>query len=370
MALSTGSRVTLGVIVLLVAGVLAALGWANSQIDGSDGPEAGQEVAFQVELGTSLPDLAAQLEADGVIRNATAFRAVARVDGFYETLEAGDYELETGMAADEVIAVFRAGARRAEEQQFRVEEGLSQVLTIERIAEQFVDINEQDLRDVLDARLEAGANVEGVLQLPENLPEVSELGPDVRYPFEGLLFPETYRVAAEASAQDLLQRMVDQLVGNLDGLTDEQLAFLDERGLTVYDAMTIASLIERETRVDSERAMVASVIYNRLEVGMALQIDATVLYALGEWKSRVLTADTEFDSPYNTYVVNGLPPTPISGFGRASLEAALAPADTDFRFYVLKPSCDGSHEFAEDLDGHNRNVAEFRAAGNCLDGVG
>ena len=367
MALSTGSKVFLGVIVLLVGGVLGVLSWANDQIGGEEGPEAGQAVPYVVEVGTPLPQIASDLEEAGVIRNATAFRVVARSDGFYEDLQAGDYELETGMSADEVIATFRAGPSRAEELQFTVEEGLSQVLVLERLAEQFEEFEVADFEAVLDARLDAGGNAEGVLQIPEQLPEVSELGPDVRYPFEGLLFPETYRVARDAGPQQILQRMVNQLDRQLRELTAADLEQLEARGLTVYEAMTIASLIERETRVDDERAIVSSVIENRLADGMALQIDATVLYALGEWRERVLTADTEFDSPYNTYVTDGLPPTPISGFGEASFQAALDPADTPFRYYVLTPECDGTHVFAEDLDGHNANVAEFRAAGNCLE---
>lgn len=368
MALSTGSKVFLGVLVLGVGGVLGALSWANDQISAEDGPESGQAVPYVIEVGTPLPEIAGELEEAGVIRNATAFRVVARSDGFYEDLQAGDYELETGMAADEVIAVFRAGPTRAQEVEFTVEEGLSQVLTLERLDEQFEDYALEDFQAVLDERIDAGANGEGLLRIPEQLPEVSELGPDVRYPFEGLLFPETYRVTRDATPQRILQRMVNQLEQQLEAVTAEQLEALEARDLSLYDAMTIASLIERETRVDDERPVVSSVIENRLEDGMRLQIDATVLYALGEWRERVLTADTEFDSPYNTYVTDGLPPTPISGFGEASFAAALAPDDSPFRFYVLTPECDGTHAFAEDLDGHNANVAEFRAAGNCLEG--
>lgn len=365
MQLSTGSKVFLGVLALLVVGVLGFLQWANAQLEPEEGVPT-EPVTFQVDLGIGRSELAQQLEDANVIRNATSFDLYARQDGFFSTLAAGTYQLETNMSADEVIAVFRAGPEGPDEAEFRVEEGLSQVLTLERIAEQFDDIEVADLEAVLAARLDAGENAGGVLQIPDILPDPSTLGPEVRYPFEGLLFPETYRVSADAGPQEILQRMVNQLAGELDLLSPDERAFLEERGLTVYDAMTIASLIERETRVDSEREIVSSVIHNRLQDGMALQIDATVLYALGQWKERVLTADTEVESPYNTYQVAGLPPTPISGFGAASLAAALNPADTDFRYYVLTPECDGSHVFAETLDGHNANVAEFRAAGNCL----
>ncbi len=365
MQLSTGSKAFLGVLALLIVGVLGFLQWANAQLEPEEGLPT-EPVTFEVDLGVGRSELAQQLEDAGVIRNATSFDLYARQDGFFSTLEAGTYQLETNMSADEVVAVFRAGPEGPDEVDFRVEEGLSQVLTLERIAEQFDDIDVADLEAVLAARLDAGENAEGVLRIPAGLPDPSGLGPEVRYPFEGLLFPETYRVTAGAGAQEVLQRTIDQLAGELELVSPEERAFLEERGLTLYDAMTIASLIERETRVDSERELVASVIYNRLDAGMPLQIDATVLYALGQWKERVLNADTEVESPYNTYQVQGLPPTPISGFGSASLTAALNPAETDFVYYVLTPECDGSHVFAQTLDGHNANVAEFRAAGNCL----
>jgi UPF0755 protein len=363
---SRGSWAFLVILVVVAGGVLFGVRWANDQLQAEAGPDAGQPVAFQVELGTSLPQLASDLEDDGVIRNATAFRVVARADGFYESLRAGDYELETGMATDQVITVLRAGPQGAEEVEFTVEEGLTVDQTLTRLVEQFPQYTADDFRAELTARLDAGGPGENVLSVPGVLPEVSEFGAEVRDPWEGLLFPQTYRVVAEASPRAILQRMLDQLTNELDRITPEQRDGIEARGLELYEALVAASLIERETQVDDERAIVSSVIENRLEIGQALQIDATVLYAIDEQKDRVLIADTEVDSPYNTYSVQGLPPTPISGFGRASLEAALSPDDTPFFYYVLTPECDGRHVFAETLAGHNSNVAAFRAADNCL----
>ncbi len=361
MELSRGSKVFLVVLALLSMAAFGGLRWANSQLEAEpDGPQ--EPVSFEVERGVGRSELSEQLEAAGVVRRASSFDLYARSDGFYSTLAAGTYELTTNMAAEDVVAVFRAGPKKAPETSFRVEEGLSQVLTLERIAEQFDDITVADLESVLAAQLDGQAP----LVLPEGLPDPAGFGPEVRYPFEGLLFPETYNVPAGANAVTVLQRMVTQLDRQLQLISDDERTALAERGLDVYDAMVIASLVERETRVDSERETVASVIYNRIDAGMRLQIDATVLYALGQWKERVLNEDTNVDSPYNTYGVDGLPPTPISGFGAASLQAALNPATTTHTYYVLTPECDGQHVFAATLAEHNRNVAEFRAAGNCL----
>ena len=361
MELSNGSKVFLVLIVLAVGGVLFFLNATSANL-AADPDLPSEPVTFEVPLGISRAELADKLEAEGIIRDARSFELFARSDGFYSSLRSGRYEMMTNMSADEVAEVFRAGPPEADQVTFTVEEGLSQVLTLERIAAQFEGISEADLQAVLDARLAAGPGGEG-LTLPEGTADPSSI--DVDYPFEGFLFPQTYNVRAEADAEAVLQRMVDQLSQELAGVTDDQRASLEERGLTLYDAMVVASLIERETRVDDERAVVASVIYNRLDEGMPLQIDATVLYALGEWKARVLFEDTEVESPYNTYQVQGLPPTPISGFGSASFAAALEPDDTTFRYYVLTPACDGNHVFAETLDEHNANVAEFRAADNC-----
>jgi UPF0755 protein len=175
--------------------------------------------------------------------------------------------------------------------------------------------------------------------------------------WEGLLFPDTYEFASSAEPVDILQRLastMEQRVGSIDWAT------LETAGMTPYDGLKIASLIESEAQLDEERPTVSSVIHNRLNMGMKLDIDATVLYALGTDDPALF--DREVDSPYNTYLVNGLPPTPISSPGRASLEAAAAPAQTDFLFYVLS-DLEGHHAFAATLEEHNANVEASREAG-------
>ena len=147
---------------------------------------------------------------------------------------------------------------------------------------------------------------------------------------------------------------MEQRVGSIDWAT------LEAAGMTPYDGLKIASLIESEAQLDEERPTVSSVIHNRLNMGMKLDIDATVLYALGT--DDPAQFDREVDSPYNTYLVNGLPPTPISTPSRASLEAAAAPAQTDFLYYVLS-DLEGHHAFAATLDEHNANVAQSREDG-------
>lgn len=370
MALSTGSKVFLAIIVVVLAVVGGALWYVNDQLSGE--PGEGDPVALEVESGDSVAAISERLVEMGVIKNALAFRLIARNSDVAANLRPGTYDLATGMSVDEAIAAMEGGPTQEvvrEVLKFGFPEGLALPLTLEAIAEDIESMDVSDLEAVLQERLDAGENAEGLLQLPDWYPALDSIdvsgAPEPMPMFEGLLFPQTYEVFAEVGAVGVLQRTVDQLVQVMDSIPDEQVAALEDRGLTRYDAMIVASLIERETRVDAERPTVASVIYNRLEEGQPLQIDATVLFALGQWQEIVLTEDTDIDSRWNTYNVQGLPPTPISGFGRASLEAAFNPEDTDFFYYVVSPECDGSHNFASTLDEHNRNVQAYRDAGRC-----
>jgi UPF0755 protein len=177
---------------------------------------------------------------------------------------------------------------------------------------------------------------------------------------EGYLFPETYTVPRRTSAARLVRLMAEQFTRTLTpDLRDAAAA----RGLTVRQLVTLASLVEKETAQPPERPIVASVYSNRLKIGMGLQCDPTVIYALmraGKYSGNLRRDDLAFDSPYNTYRYRGLPPGPIAAPGRSSLEAAARPAETEFLYFVSRN--DGSHEFARTLAEHNRNVQKFQVA--------
>lgn len=348
MALSRGSKIfiVIGVVVvLLVGGGLYYVSWLLGGEPGS-----GEPVAVQVSSGATAATVGDLLQEEGVVRSALAFRLVARSRDLDDSLQAGTYDLETGMSVDEAIDALLGGPLARDTFRFTVQEGLTVEQTLARLAEQS-PYSVEEYRAVLD---------EGELSLPDWVPALDEFGPDVREPYEGLLFPETYEMFAEATPQDVLQRMIDQLGRVVDTIPEEQVEAKADVGYELYDGLIAASLIERETQVDEERPVVAGVIANRLEDGMPLQIDATCLYAIGEHRERVLQADCEVESPYNTYLVKGLPPTPISGVGAASIRAFFAPEETDFLYYVLSADCSGRHEFSRTLDEHNQKVAEFR----------
>lgn len=356
-SLSTGSRrflATLAVLVLLAVGGAVVL----PRVLSGSGPEAGLPVEYVVAKGATVRAVGEDLEALGVIDSALRFRIAADGAGLATVLRPGRFALVTGMDIDAAIAALAAGPLEEElaaGQRFTVREGLTVAETLVDLDAAFDDLTAEDFRAVLDARL-AGPG-EGLLVLPDWAPEPSAPPAGVTEPYEGLLWPQTYEVRVGATAQEVLQTMLDQLAREMDEVLASAGGDADP-----WRLLTVASLVERETRVDAERPVVAGVIANRLADGMRLEIDATLSYAKGDLSAVPLDVDRDIDSPYNTYRVAGLPPGPISGVGRASLAAAAAPAATDAYFYVLDPACDGTHRFAATFAEHQRNVTAFRAA--------
>jgi UPF0755 protein len=186
---------------------------------------------------------------------------------------------------------------------------------------------------------------------------VSAVDPDAK-DLEGYLFPDTYKLPRSTTAELLVGRMIAAFMKTL---TPELMDKAEARGLNVRQLVTLASIVEKETGNPDERPLVAAVYANRLKIGMGLQCDPTVIYALeraGRYNGNLTRDDLQFDSPYNTYRYAGLPPGPIASPGRASLEAAASPADVPYLYFVSKN--DGSHAFAATLDEHNRNVQQYQ----------
>lgn len=311
----------------------------------SDSPvdvEPGVEVTVEIPTGSSGQDIGAILAAQGVVRSALEFEVAVRNSEAAERLQAGTYQLFTLMDPAEVVAALVAGPA-PDIYRVTVIEGL-------RVGEMLGSLAESTPHSYseYEAALLSGEVSTSLREFSEE-PQLQE--------WEGLLFPDTYEFATSATPAAILQRMtstMEQRVGSIDWTAWESL------GYTIYQGITLASLIETEVLLDVERPVVSSVIHNRLELGMKLDIDATVLYALGT--RDIAEFDREFDSPYNTYVVAGLPPTPIAAPGEASLQAAAAPADTEYLYYVLS-DLDGNHAFATTLEEHNQNVQRAREAG-------
>jgi UPF0755 protein len=339
MALSTGSKGFLVVLLLLTFGVGGGVALLGGAPRGADGPAEGETVVFEVPEGAGASQVADDLEAAGVIRSATAFRLAARFDDRANQLRPGTYELTVGMGTDEIMEALSTAPEPAETFRVTIPEGYTVSQTLERIAE----AGPHHVQ-TLEAALAAVA-------LPDWVP-VADL-PEGAQELEGLLFPDTYEFLVTADAQEVVSKLVEQTDIVLGQITPPA-------GMTRYDVLIIASLIEREARVREEQAVISSVIHNRLARPMRLQIDATVQYARGEHTDRVLFEDLEIDSAWNTYEVDGLPPTPIAGAGRSAIAAAAEPQQTGYLYYVVDDLETGTHAFATTQAEHEANVAEYR----------
>ena len=359
-------RAVLVIGVLLAAATVVALWPAGDENAQRDPADLGVPVVYEVRSGQSVRSVGDELAELEVIGSSLRFRRLAEDAGLASLLRPGRFGLATGMTVEEAIAVLAAGPSEGLQRptvRVQVIEGLMLSDTLETIASQHPEIT----RDALEAVIAATrTGTEGGLALPEWWPDVAD-APDGVELLEGLLWPETYDIFLDETPRGVLQRFVNQTVSEMARIADRDIEVLGVNR-SRHDLMIIASLIERETQVDAERALVSGVIHGRLTDGMRLQIEATLSYAKGDLRAISLAADRELESPYNTYRIPALPPGPISGVGRASLLAAAQPDETDFRFYVLAPECDGRHVFSVSFAEHSRNVNAFfaaRDAGAC-----
>lgn len=338
-----GNAVAKVLAVMLVLGLAAAAaGFVMWQRQVDPPGEPGAEVSVTVPQGASGTRIAALLEQAGVIADARFFRLYLRLNGG-AAFKPGDYVLRKNDSFAALTSTLEKGPLIVY-QRVTVQEGLVLGQILDRLA-QLPDRSRAEFERLMNS---------GQIR--------SNFQPAGTASLEGFLYPETYQFEAKDDEAAVLNRLVAQFDSVAAQLDVENKAAA--RNLTPYQVFVLASLIERETRFDEERPQVARVIYNRLQRGMPLQIDATVIYALGEsgTKTRVLLRDLEVDSPYNTYKVRGLPPGPISNFGRASLEAALNPADGPWLYYVVTEK-DGRHSFATTGAEHQANIRKAERNG-------
>lgn len=334
--------VVLVVLALLVVGLGAAGLWVQRQIDPPGGP--GEVVSIEIPQGSTSDDIGNLLAESGVIESDFIWGWYLRINGG-GPFQAGYYELPTNSAIGDVIKVLDGGPVPPDERSFTIPEGLTTDEIVARLADPEVGLG-------LDAAV--------MQQLLDSGQVRSAVQPADQPSNEGILFPETYRVGLEADEAAVLQLLVGQLDATM---TDLNVASAQERfNLTPYEILIVASLIEEETKIPEERPMVARVIYNRLREGIPLGIDATSRYEAELAGRDRGSIDFESDSPYNTRRNQGLPPTPIASPGRASIEAALNPAEGPWIFYVLEDA-EGNHFFTESNSEFLQAKARCRDAG-------
>lgn len=308
-------------VILLATGAIGAYRWATD----ASGPT--RPVALQIPKGATASEVAEILEGAEVVRSGLAFRIAARLRGLTADIQAGRYELTTNMSVTEVLDALDRGPLVEDVVSVTFPEGL-ELPEVAQVAAENLGFDAQGFVKQANG---------GRYTLPPYLPEGSET-------VEGFLFPKTYDFALDSTPSQVIARLLGQFETEVRSLPWDNAKVL---GLTPYEVVIVASMIEREARVPGDRAKVSAVIHNRLDEGMLLQIDATVQYALpGE--NRTLTFDDlEYESPYNTYLHEGLPPTPVASPGLASLRAALKPADEAYLYYFVVDEETGAHRFYE-----------------------
>jgi UPF0755 protein len=330
-----GLVILLSLLLLLVA-IAGAAGLYYNWATGASGPR--QKVELTIPTGATGADVADLLAERDVIRSTFAFNLIARLRGFGGGFQAGKYDsLTTNMTVSEALDALRQGPF-VETVSASFPEGYRLQEIADRAAEQLG----------ISATAFKRAARSGDYSIPPYLPEGTES-------VEGFLFPNTYDFLTDVDAKGVIERLLEEFDRQARTLPWDQAETL---GVSPYEVVTIASMIEREARVPEDRAKIARVIYNRLKEGMALEIDATVQYALGDWEP-ILITDREVDHPYNTYRNPGLPPGPIASPGRASLEAALAPADGPWIYYVVIDA-EGHHAFTDSYQEFLRLVDQYQ----------
>jgi len=316
---------------LVVAVALAACGPSPSP--------SGPRVQVTIPEGGSLAAITDSLQVHGVITHPRWFRLLARLRGIDRSLQAGRYEFASPSPTGRVLDALFRGRRVL--LRFTVPEGAS--LT------QVYRLTENRLGHAADS-LRAAAH-DPTLLADFGIPATTA---------EGYLWPDTYTLDSTETPRELMRLMLTAFAEAWDPAWNP---VLDTVGLTRHQVVTLASIIEGEARVEEERPVIAAVYWNRLRLGMPLQADPTVQYAIelatGERKTRLYEKDYAFESPYNTYRTAGLPPGPINSPGRASLAAVLHPADVPWLYFVAQP--DGSHAFSRTYAEHLRSIRRIRA---------
>ncbi len=328
--MGAGKRILIALVAILVVLALAAGGafyWVQRQIDPPGPP--GEDVALEIPRGSTTEDIGHLLADNGVITSATVWNYWHRLHD-EGPFEAGEFVFQENSSFREAITVLDAGPKAPELQRVTIPEGLTVAEIVARLADPATGVDRWDA---------------AALQAAVDSPDIrSRYQPDDVASMEGMLFPDTYEIDDKADERAFVRRLVTQLDETLTQMDVEARAA--ELGISPYQAVIVASLIEEEARVPEDRAKIARVIYNRLAQGIPLGIDATSRYeAVIQGRSRD-DIDFESDSPYNTRRVAGLPPTPIAAPGKASIDAALHPEDGPWIYYVLKDA-EGHHAFLE-----------------------
>ncbi|WP_042146088.1 endolytic transglycosylase MltG [Paucisalibacillus sp. EB02] len=337
--------VILSLLIVLVVGGISGYTYVKSALEPVDpGNEQGVEV--EIPLGSSTSGIAEVLEKSGIIKDSMIFRFYIKFkneSGF----QAGNYTFTKAMTLDQIIESLKSG-RIIKEPVHRVT--IREGLTIDEIAAIYADklpISEEEF-------LEKVNDPDYVNQLMQKYPFLTEdiLNPELRYSLEGYLFAATYDFYEESPP---ITTIIENMLDKTQSVLGQYMDAINEKGLTIHEAVTMASLVEKEAVTEDQRKKIAGIFYNRLDAGMRLETDPTVQYAKGIHTEKVLLKDLEIESPFNTYRNDGLPIGPISNFSQNAFEAGINPEETEFYFFLHDGQ--GNIHYAETFEEHlvNKN---------------
>lgn len=326
-------RISLGLLIVLIICTYSGYQYYNSlklPVDNS----STENIVINIPKGSSSSKIASILKENNVIRNELYFRFISKQRKIGGKYQAGEYKLNKAMDIDEIIDKLINGDIYVETVKFTIPEGFELRQIVDRLASiNELNINREKLMDVIE-------NEDFEFDFLKEIPKGKNR-------LEGFLFPDTYEVKNDITEKELVSKMLNRF----DKIFEkEYYTKAKELNMSINDVIALASIIEREARVDSERPIISSVFHNRLKKDMLLQSCATVQYVLGERKEKLTYKDLEIDSPYNTYKHVGLPPMPIASPGKASIQAALYPDDSKYLYFVAKG--DGSHVFSKTYQEH------------------
>lgn len=343
-------KIILMVVALAITGFLVFAVYYYTKVNKAASSES-REVEFTISRGESMKKIAERLGQENVISRPWVFEVYARSHGAGNKIQAGEYVLNANMAIPEIVDVLTHGKVVSNARTLTIIEGWTNAQIGSYLLKRQVVEKESDWADVLQK-----------LQTDFKYNDTA-----VSFNYQGFLFPDTYKLGKNEDAEELAQKM---LANFEDKFTDKMLSDIEASGRSLKDVIILASIIEKEVGrnkekitdedielMQKERELVASVFYNRLEINMALESDATVNYVTGKNDRSALIADTKIKSPYNTYQVRGLPPGPISNPSVGSIMAAIYPAETDYVYFLNSP--EGVAYFAKTLAEHNENRAKY-----------
>ncbi len=298
----------------------------------------GETRPFVVNRGETAGDIAQRLESEGLVRDRLAFEFVLYESGKEDSLQSGTYQVSPALTPRDIAKLFEKAP--SEQVVLRIIEGWRLTETAAAVAKAFPKIT----KEAFMAAAVVGDRKDPVLA-----------GMDPKTSLEGFLYPDTYFMRPDATASQI----IDTLLAQFEERAGATLrAAATDRKISVYDIVKLAAIVEREAKDRSESATIAGVYANRLSIGMKLDADPTIQYAIGEWRELTLD-DLKIDSPYNTYLNAGLPPTPICSPGQAALEGAAKPAQHDYLYFVAKNDGTGQHAFAKTLDEQEANRIKY-----------